>query len=359
MQELSSSQFGQGIYRSKTILNLMCLMLSALSLCHILSLTCQAQIGTLQQGNGFTVFGRVYLPSGKPAPRVKVYLEGTRALPQETLSNDQGDFEFRGLAAGRYKLTAKNLEAPEQYSDPAESETSRAYSNRLQINVYLRLPLLSNNAAINAGTVSIAEVGQNVPKDARKAYEQGLKLQKEKKADQAITQFNQAIKIYPEFFQALTERGNLLLQQNKLAEAEADFTQALKQNPKYPAALRGLGHCQIQQRNFPAALGNLEMAYSLEPQVPMTLLLLGYANLSLNRYEEAKVCLQEAIKIGQDNAARAHVYLAEVYAHEKGFKEAADEIQTYLKINPNAADAAKLKEIEAKWRENSKSSKKP
>jgi tetratricopeptide (TPR) repeat protein len=88
----------------------------------------------------------------------------------------------------------------------------------------------------------------------------------------------------------------------------------------------------------------------LEPAAPTTLILLGYANLSLDRYEEAKQCLQQALKLGQTAAARAHVYLAEIYAHEKNFKEAADSIKTYLKIKPDASDATHLKELEAQWR---------
>ena len=101
-------------------------------------------------------------------------------------------------------------------------------------------------------------------------------------------------------------------------------------------ALRGIGYCQIQRKKFSEALGNLEKAYVLEPNAPMTLLLLGYANLSLNRHEEARQCLQQALKLNAESAARAHVYLAEILAHEQKFKEAADEIRAYLKANPNA-----------------------
>ena len=57
-----------------------------------------------------------------------------------------------------------------------------------------------------------------------------------------------------------------------------------------------------------------------------------------------------SLKVGPETAARAHVYLAEVFAHEEKFKEAADEIRAYLKVKPDAADAAKLKEMEADWR---------
>ena len=106
----------------------------------------------------------------------------------------------------------------------------------------------------------------------------------------------------------------------------------------------------LQEKKFAEALSNLEKSYSLEPEIPLTLLLLGYANLSLDRYEEARQSLQQAIKIGGESTARAHVYLAEVYAHEKKFKEASEEIQMYLKMKPNSPDAASLKKMEEGWK---------
>ena len=81
------------------------------------------------------------------------------------------------------------------------------------------------------------------------------------------------------------------------------------------------------------------------------------ANLSLSRYEPAKQCLEEALKPGQESAARAHVYLAEVFAHEQKFKEAADLIRWYLTLKPDAADAASLRKMESDWRARAKATK--
>ena len=273
---------------------------------------------TFKQGGGFVIFGRVRLPDGRPAKiRMKVFIEAVNGLRRDILSDDDGNYEFRGMSGGRYRVSATNPEAPEQYCDPIEADTTRAYSNRLQIDINLKLPLHKEKKDANPGIVSVSEAAQNVPKPALKAYEQGIKLQKDNKGEQALAAFNQAVELYPEYFQALTERANLLMGSGKLTEAAADFERALRQNDKYVPALRGLGYCQIQQKQFEAAVSNLERAFAIEPKVPLTLLLLGYANLSLSRYEPAKQCLEEALKLGQESAARAHVYLAEVFAHDR------------------------------------------
>jgi tetratricopeptide (TPR) repeat protein len=313
---------------------------------------------TFLQGGGFVIFGRVRLPDGRPAKaRMKVFIEALNGLRRDALSDDSGNYEFRGMSGGRYRVYAINPDAPDQYCDPIEADTNRAYSNRLQVDINLKLPLHKEKKDANPGIISLSEATQNIPKPALKAYEQGLKLQKENKGDQALTAFNQAIDLYPEYFQALTERANLLMGRNQLNEAAADFERALRLNEKHVPALRGLGYCQIQQKQFEAALSNLERAFVMEPKVPLTLLLLGYANLSLSRYEPAKQCLVEALKLGPESAARAHVYLAEVFAHEQKFKEAADSIRRYLTLKPDAADAAGLRKMESDWRARAKTAK--
>lgn len=312
------------------------------------------QFGSVPQGRSYTIFGRVSLPGGRPARRVKVFLEASTGLKRDTFTDDDGNYEFRGMSVGRYHVYATNPDAPEQFSDPAQSDTTRNYANRVQINVYLRLPLHSDKKDAQLGTVSAIEAAQNIPKLARKAYEQGIKLQIENQSEKAFIAFNQALELYPEYFQALTERANLLRRRGQLTEATADFQRALQLNDQYAPALRGLGFCQIQRKQFEAAVSNLERAFALEPKVPLTLLLLGYANLSLSRHEPAKQCLQEALKLGPESAARAHIYLSEVFARERKFKEAADEIRAYLKVRPDAADAASLRKMEADWRARSK-----
>ena len=330
-------------------------LLRGFSLLCLTAASAFAQLGTVG-GPGFIVFGRVYLPNGKPASQVKVYLEMPNGLSRYIPSDDGGNYEFRGVTAGRYKVKAVSSDDPEQVSDVAESDSTRAYANRVQVDVYLRLPM-HNKPGANPGVVDVVTAAQEVPKAARKAFEQALKLQKENQPDKALAQFEQAIAVYPDYFQALTERGNLLMTRQQVPDAAADFARALERNSRYIPALRGLGYCQLQQKQFDAALANLERAFTLDPKAALTLMLLGYANLSVNRTEPAKECLQEALKLDATNAARAHIYLGEIFAHEQKFTEAADSVRAYLKAKPDAADAAQLKELETKWRAQGKPAK--
>lgn len=301
-------------------------------------------------GGGFLIFGRVHLPDGKPATKAKVYIEASTGMTREAICDDSGNYEIRGMTAGRYRVKAVNPNAPEQYSDPAESDSTRSYSNRVLINVYLRLPLAEQKENLKAGMINATEAAQNIPNLARKAYEQGLKLQKENQAEKALAQFNQAIELYPTYFQALTARGNIYLQRNQLVEAATDFDRALKVNDKYAPALRGMGLCLLQTQHPAEALETLSRSAEMEPDEALTQMFLGFAQLGMNQYHPAEASLQKALRLDAVRAIRARAYLADLYARQYKFAEAANELRVYLAAQPNAPDAAKLKTLEAEWR---------
>lgn len=301
-------------------------------------------------GGGFLVFGRVYLPGGQPALTVKVIIEMANGITRETLTDDSGNYEFRGLPSGRYRVRASNPGAPEQFSDPAESDSTRSYANRVQIHVYLRLPIRSDKTAARPGTINVAEVAQQIPKPARQAYEKGLKFQQDNQPDKALASFSQAIALYPDYFQALTERGALLLQRNQIIEAATDFDHVMKINGKYAPALRGMGLCMLQSQHYPEAIELLSQAASLQPDEALTHMFLGFAQLSNKQSRLAEASLQKALRLDATRAVRAHAYLADLYAGENRFLEAADELRAYLTAQPNASDAAQLKKMESEWR---------
>lgn len=299
-------------------------------------------------GGGILVFGRVYLPDGQPASRVKVFLETSSGLMRDTICDDNGNYDFRSLPGGRYRVKATNPNAPEQFSDPAESDSTRSYANRVQIHVYLRLPLAEQKKNLNPGTINADDAA--IPQAARKAFEQGLKFQKENQADKALPQFQQAIELYPGYFQALTARGNLFLQRNRLIEAATDFDQAMKLNDQYAPALRGMGVCMLQTQHPIEAVELLLRSAEIEPDEALTQMFLGFAQMSVNQPQRAEESLRKALKLDAVRAVRAHAYLAELYAQENKFVEAADELRQYLAAQPNAPDAVKLKRMESEWR---------
>jgi tetratricopeptide (TPR) repeat protein len=297
-----------------------------------------------------TIQGQVTLPEGTPAGRAVVTLTTTsNGIPRQAYTNEQGKFEFPGIEEGGYTLTAKSVSDPGLASESVEADTYRTATTDLRVNLVLRREA---NAAGNSKpeVVTAVDSGQHVPKEARKAFREGLKFRRESEAVKALEKLNRAVELYPEYYQALAERGDLLIFERKLAEAALDFERALKINSRYGPALRGMGYCKLEEREFDEAAGYLEKAITAQPDNANTYLLLGIAYLELDRREPARLALFKALSFNSQHELRAYIYLGNLYARERMYKEAAEELAMYLEANPTAADAAEIKAIEAQWR---------
>ena len=299
-----------------------------------------------------TVLGTVTLPDGSPAVHVRVKISGQTGLNFDTTTDSSGRYQFQ-VPVGRYRLAATNPQDANQFTDPIEADTSRVGGNRVLVNLYLREPA-TRRADPRPGVISLAEASQQIPKEAKKAFDDGMKRKSDRQIDKALDSLTRAIDSYPGYFQALAERGEIFIAKNQIAEAIEDFTKAFKLNEDWGPALRGLGFCYLEQQKFAEAVQYLEHAIQVDPTVANTHLFLGIATLAIDRRDAARKALQEALKLDSKGAVSAHIYLADIHAREERFKEAANELRIYLDARPDAPNAARLKAKEAEMRARAK-----
>lgn len=314
----------------------------------------QIELVHAQLGN-FTIYGRVSASDGRPAARVTVKLEGLTGLNRQTQSDDQGAYEFRSVPGGRYHLSVINPADSTQVMEAVEADTTRSSSNRLLVHLYLRNAPTVVSKGNKPGVLTVVEASQNIPKTARKAFEQGVKYKTENKDEQALASFSRALEMYPEYFQAMSERGDLHIQRGQVEEATVDFEHALKLDEQYAPALRGIGYCKLEQQKFGEAARYLVRALDINADDSRSHLFLGIALIGLKETELAKQAFQQALKLDAAGAISARIYLADVYTRENKFNEAAAELQIYLNAKPNAPNAARLKALEAEMRARAKS----
>jgi len=80
-------------------------------------------------------------------------------------------------------------------------------------------------------------------------------------------------------------------------------------------------------------------------------LYLGMALISTGDLDAAERSLKQALAVGGSTQARAaHLYLASIYNLRKNYRAAIAELETYLRENPKANNAANIKEAIAKLR---------
>jgi tetratricopeptide (TPR) repeat protein len=297
-------------------------------------------------GLSYTIYGRVTLPDGSAASRVTIIVSGQSGFSRQVFTDDAGQYEIQGVPRGRYSLAAANPAAPEQYSDRAEIELTRLSPNRVSLNLYLRTGTKVESAKENKSSgVSVAEAAQHIPKAAQKEYEKAIKQGKKQQLEKAMQSFNRSIELFPEYFQAISERGHLHVAMGQIEEAEKDFARALELNARYEPAMRGTGICKLREGKFLDAIKDLEHAVSIEPRDSAAYLFLGFANASLDRREDARAALQKALILDAIASARAHVHLANLDLKENRNREAAAELEAYLATVPNPPDADKLRTL--------------
>ena len=69
----------------------------------------------------------------------------------------------------------------------------------------------------------------------------------------------------------------------------------------------------------------------------------GIALIYVKNYGEAETELRRAITIGGPKVSTAHYYLGGMYWQTGKNQQAADELEMYLKLEPKAANAEKVK----------------
>jgi regulator of sirC expression with transglutaminase-like and TPR domain len=72
-----------------------------------------------------------------------------------------------------------------------------------------------------------------------------------------------------------------------------------------------------------------------------------------SKFEEAETYLKQADKLAAQKSADTHWQLALLFNQLKRYKEAADELELFLKTQPDSRDAEQIKKLIKKLRQQS------
>jgi tetratricopeptide (TPR) repeat protein len=74
------------------------------------------------------------------------------------------------------------------------------------------------------------------------------------------------------------------------------------------------------------------------------------ALLRLNRLDEAEKCAREAL-LRNPNFAQAYLVLADAYGHRREYRAQLQELDAYLKLEPNGADSEHVRQARVEVQE--------
>ena len=166
----------------------------------------------------------------------------------------------------------------------------------------------------------------------------GAALYNQGRYDEAITCYNEALKINPQYAFAWYNKGNALDRQSKYDEAVKCYNEAINLNPQQAEAWGQKGSALNSQGKYDKAIQACDKAIKLDPQCSMAWNNKGAALYNQRKYDEAITCYNEAIKIDPQFSLALDNKGVALYGKGK-YNEAIQAFEMAIKINPQYAEA--------------------
>jgi len=312
------------------------------------------------QAQGNSIRGKVRNPGGQNVSRLIVHLETGNGSPINVVTtNNEGDFIFQGLAETSYTVVISSPEFEEvrEHVDFVRSASPDSPGESRTLDIVLTPKGASRTPVPSNRTIS----GQTVPKEARDAMDRAVKLGRDNKEQEYVSALHEAVKAFPDYLEAHLMLAADLLKNNRLDDAISEFEVARKINPKDDRVYQGFGQVLMKQKKYALASQVFGEAVRLNPADATLPLLRASAliehatainpNTSKEASEErqkaltmAEQDLKRSIDIGGKSTGQAHLQLARLYEKRGDRRRAADELEAYLKVEPDAKNAQSIRD---------------
>ena len=166
----------------------------------------------------------------------------------------------------------------------------------------------------------------------------GNVLQKQGNLNEATQQYQQAIKIKPDFVQAHYNLANVLRLQGKSRAAIGAYQQTLKLKPDFAIAYFYLANLFKEVDKIPEAITAYQAGIKLNPNVAAAHNNLGNILKDLGQSERAIACYKQAVKL-KPNYAETYNNIGNILKDKGQLEQAIDFYRKAINIEPNLAHA--------------------
>jgi tetratricopeptide (TPR) repeat protein len=183
------------------------------------------------------------------------------------------------------------------------------------------------------------------PKDAKKAYEKGSEQLKKNKVADAERELTKATTLYPQYAAAWYELGTAYHQQNKLEDAKRAYEASLKADSKFVNPYERLALLAAGEKKWDEVVQHTSQLLRLNPFFsPQVYFYSAVAHYNLQKIDVAEEHAREAAKMdAKHRNPRINHLLGVILAQKQDYKGAAENMRIYLKANPDAPDAAMVR----------------
>ena len=168
----------------------------------------------------------------------------------------------------------------------------------------------------------------------------GAALEKTGRVQEAIVQYERALRLKPDFAEAHYNLGLVLWQTGNAKAAIGEFEEAVRIDPDLAEAQNNLAVALVQQGRLQEAAEHFEQALRVAPDDAETYYNLGGVFLRLGRLPAAVAQWEQAVRINPD-LAEAHYNLAVALEQTGKIEDAIRHYERVLQLEPDYAEAQK------------------
>ena len=295
-----------------------------------------------------SISGHVSDNRRNPIPDLQVeLLDDVDSVIARTKTDDSGLFSFRRLSTGIFQIRVQT------YGTTFIGQTQRVQLERGRAFEQVDF-VLANKKSSSTAAIPGVVFAQEVPAKARKQYEHGVALlQKSEQRKEGVAALENAIEIFPLYFDALHVLGSEYVKQQDYDRAIPVLTKAVEVNRQAYPTLYTLSIAQYNLKQVAEAIESMRRAMALNQQSMAANLWLGMLLRQTDKLDEAEPYLKQADRLADSKSAEVHWQLALLFNQLKRYKEAADELELFLKVEPDAKDTELIKKLIKKFRQQS------
>jgi Tfp pilus assembly protein PilF len=322
----------------------------------LLSLTVSYAQKTVEIDSGMNgndqIEGKIFFPPGDMSgTRPLIKLQSLSSPEVTGVTDHEGKFRFTHLRPDIYTVIVDGGDVYEKATDtvnvgftgsvPAQGDPgSYAVPFVYQVQFYLKHKRLS---AATESPVTSNTAFASVPEPVRELFRQALENGRADNHEKAIEQLKSVISQAPRFAFAYNELAAQYLKIGSGDQAVKTLKEAVGIDPNDLNLRLNYGVALLNQKKFEAAETELRLVIQKNADSLAANYYLGLTLISEQKFDEAQSVFEKLIKNGGDKIALAHRSLGGIYLRNNQYRKAADELEKYLKVEPNVADAEKIR----------------
>ena len=205
-----------------------------------------------------------------------------------------------------------------------------------------------------AGSKNALAANDGVPKDVDRAADllnRGTQLLAQGKVDEAVAQYQEAVKLNPEDEDGHYSLAFALARQGNRKAAEEQYLEALRVFPDYLEAHDNLGNLLVADGKFEEAIAHFKAALKISTESASVHNNLGNALARQGHVTEAIPCFREAVRLNPDYI-EARYNLGTAYLSQGQTDEAVSEFtnitQRHPEFGPAQRGLLKARELQTK-----------